>query len=102
MDPVTVTFQEPLDHALLQRLLIVRDANGHPLDGRIAVEHAETQWSLTPVAAWQAGSYLIEVDAVLEDLAGNNLRYVFDVDLTEQTTDRSKERVPVRLPFEVR
>lgn len=99
--PVTLAFEEPLDHALLQRLLVVRTADGAALDGRVAVEHAETQWAFTPYQAWSAGTYVIEVDAILEDLAGNNLRHVFDVDLNEQTPDREAEHVPIRLPFEV-
>jgi hypothetical protein len=100
-DPLTLTFDEPLEHALLHRLLVVRDADGAPVDGRIDIEQAETQWSLTPHHAWRTGAYVIEVDAVLEDLAGNNLRHVFDVDLNTQTPDRAQEDVPVRLPFEV-
>lgn len=99
--PVTLTFSEPLDHALLQRMLTVRTAQGHPLEGRIAIQEGEMQWSFTPARPWNAGTYVIEVDAHLEDLAGNNLRNVFDVDLNEQTPDRSAEHEPVRLPFNV-
>jgi hypothetical protein len=99
--PVTLAFGEPLDHALLQRLLVVRTASGEEFDGRVAVEQAETLWTFTPSEAWTAGAYVIEVEAILEDLAGNNLRHVFDVDLNEQTPDRNAEHVPIRLPFNV-
>ena len=41
-DPLEVRFPEPLDRALLDRLIVVQDAAGKAVPGRIAVEAEET------------------------------------------------------------
>ena len=61
----------------------------------------ETVWRLTLDRPWNAGSYRIDVDALLEDLAGNNLASLFDVDLS-QDVRLSEVEARARLPFEVR
>ena len=61
----------------------------------------ETVWRLILDRPWNAGSYVIDVDALLEDLAGNNLASLFDVDLT-QDVRLSEDEARARLPFEVR
>jgi hypothetical protein len=43
------------------------------------VDHAEQRWSFMPASAWRATVHRLEVDTELEDLAGNNLRRLFDV-----------------------
>jgi hypothetical protein len=78
-DPLVVTFPEPLDHALLLRMLVVRDSSGATAVGEVAVSEDERRWSFTPRQPWSPGAYLLEVDTELEDLAGNNLRRLFDV-----------------------
>jgi hypothetical protein len=81
--PLIVRFSEPLDHGLLQRLLVVFDANDDPLRGEIEVRQHEKQWEFHPVNPWAEGEYTLKVDTWLEDLAGNNLRRLFDVDLKD-------------------
>ncbi len=61
----------------------------------------ETVWRLTLDRPWEAGSYVIDVNANLEDLAGNNLASLFDVDLS-QDVRLSDVEARARLPFEVR
>jgi hypothetical protein len=78
-EALTVAFPEPLDHALLSRLLVVRDASGRVVPGQVTVDHAEQRWSFMPASAWRATVHRLEVDTELEDLAGNNLRRLFDV-----------------------
>jgi hypothetical protein len=43
------------------------------------VSSAETRWAFAPSSAWKRGGYTLRVDTELEDLAGNNLRKLFDV-----------------------
>ena len=103
VDPVVLAFPEPLDHALLQRLITVHDAAGARLDGTVATARHETQWSFTPTAPWQAGAYTIHVETILEDLAGNTLRSLFDIDLTDAPPSEVREAEKVRvLPFVVK
>ncbi len=79
--PLTVRFEKPLDHALLQRMLWVTDAKGRKLPGTIHVTGGETRWQFTPKEAWRAGAYSLVADTRLEDLAGNSIARPFEVDI---------------------
>ena len=81
-DPLTVEFDRPLDHALLQHCLWVHDAAGVALAGRCSVGPGERCWRFEPQSPWDEGRHLVIVDSRLEDLAGNSLIRVFDRDLT--------------------
>jgi len=48
--------------------------------GNVSISEMETRWEFVPEQPWQSGDYRIEVDTALEDLAGNKLNRVFDVD----------------------
>ena len=81
-EPLRITFDEPLDRALLDDLLLVRDARGEPIAGAIDVSSSETEWLFRPQQPWPAGAYAIQIDPRLEDRAGNNLRRLFDEEVT--------------------
>jgi hypothetical protein len=79
-EPLTIEFPEPLDHALLARMLTVRvDGDEKPLAGRVSLENHDRRWRFTPDRAWRSSSYFVAIDTELEDLAGNNLSRLFDV-----------------------
>ena len=82
-EPLTVTFDRPLDHALLHHCLWIEDAGGEPVDGPSEVGPGEQSWRFEPAAPWGGGSYAVCADPRLEDLAGNSLIRVFDRDLTD-------------------
>ena len=100
-EPLEIVFPEPMDRALLDRLITVLTERGERVEGRIEVTNNETVWRLTLDRPWDAGSYVIDVHADLEDLAGNNLAHLFDVDLS-QDVRLSEVEAHGRLPFEVR
>jgi len=75
-DPLTITFDEPLDPAMLVSALKVKPA----VAGVVTVATDARSWSFTPAAEWSQGKYLMEIDPLLEDLAGNNLIGPFEVD----------------------
>ncbi len=100
-DPLEIVFPEPMDRALLDRLITVLTDRGERVEGRIEVTDHETVWRLTLDRPWDAGSYVIDVHADLEDLAGNNLAHLFDVDLSRDVR-LSEVEARARLPFEVR
>ena len=79
LDSLFVAFPEPLDHALLERLITVRDPAGAAVSGRIVIGSGERRWTFAPRAQWGQTRYRIEIDTELEDLAGNNVRRLFDV-----------------------
>jgi hypothetical protein len=93
--PLVVAFPRPLDAALLQHALAVKA--GAPIEGVVAVSDQETRWAFTPAQPWQAGRYTLTVDAWLEDLAGNRVGRVFDVD----TSRPAPAPTPLALSFTV-
>ncbi|HUY92097.1 MAG TPA: hypothetical protein VMV10_25370 [Pirellulales bacterium] len=99
-EPLVVEFPEPLDHALLGRLLYV-ERGGEPVAGEIAIDQQETRWRFTPRDAWRPGSYDLVAGKELEDLAGNSLARPFEIDELKPVT---LEVTPefVRVPFEVK
>jgi hypothetical protein len=99
-DPLVVTFDRPLDHALARRAISVVE-DGSPVAGEIALEKNETELRFTPSESWRQGAYIIRVDGVIEDLAGNRPGKLFDVDTSDRV--RSTSATPVsELTFTVR
>jgi hypothetical protein len=99
-DPLTVRFPEPMDQALLVRVMDVTTPEGKKIRGSILVDEQETRWRFRPDAPWQAGDYLIDAATVLEDLAGNTLVRPFEVDVFEKVQERV-ERVSRTVRFRV-
>jgi hypothetical protein len=99
-DTLTLRFPESLDRALLERLLSVR-GNAAAVAGKTLVDENEKRWRFVPDAYWQAGSYSVEVGTELEDVAGNNLRRLFDVD-RKTTPAPTVTAEHVQLAFTVR
>jgi hypothetical protein len=80
-DPLVFAFPEPLDHALLERLLWVRGPDGVEVDGLSLVGDRERVWSFRPATSWVAGVHHLVMGTILEDLAGNSIAKVFEVDV---------------------
>jgi hypothetical protein len=98
--PLVLLFPKPLDWALLWHSITIAPDGGHPIEGRIAIDQGEKQWSLTPTSAWAAGAYRVRVASSLEDICGNSLLGAFDRHL--QTTGDLSHKVanhsmPLRL-----
>ncbi|MSO97843.1 MAG: hypothetical protein EXR11_06450 [Rhodospirillaceae bacterium] len=89
--PVMLDFPEPIDQALLERLIAVTDASGQAVRGAVNLDRGETRWMFTPELAWRNGSYLLVIPSTLEDLAGNMVGRLFDVD----TFDRVQQHITV-------
>lgn len=98
-DALAVDFHEPMEHALAERLIRVRIGEA-AVSGKISLSHAESRWTFVPDAAWESGDYVLAVDTILEDLAGNKVGRAFDVDVFERVT-RHVTSETVRLPFRV-
>lgn len=78
-DLLHILFDEPLDPAMLYSALHVRSGD-QEVKGVIHIATDARSWSFTPAASWNPGSYRLEIDPLLEDLAGNNLQHPFEVD----------------------
>ncbi|MCH7987938.1 MAG: hypothetical protein IID46_02170 [Planctomycetes bacterium] len=99
-DPLVVTFTESLDHAMLQRVLLVLDSDGKLLSGKITVDQNETRWQFRPQQFWSKGSYSLEVETILEDLAGNSIARPFEVDVFK-SVEKSVTVKTLDIPFEI-
>ena len=100
VQPLSVEFPEPMDHGLLMHLLEVMDPQGNSVEGSIQVDRDETRWQFTPHEPWKAGDYSLSVDTILEDLAGNRVNRLFEVDVFERVEERITTTT-VSLPFQV-
>ncbi len=98
--PLVVEFPEPMDHALLHRLLLVKGSDGAVLDGTVDVGAEERVWRFVPSAAWKAGRHELIADTTIEDLAGNSIGRPFEVDMTRSLASRL-EPTTFTVPFEV-
>ncbi|WP_395736102.1 Ig-like domain-containing protein [Prosthecobacter sp.] len=95
-DPLKVTFDEPLDPAMLASALKVR-CGETDVAGTVALAVDARSWYFIPAEAWVVGKGNIIIDPLLEDLAGNNLLGPFEVD-----REVPVEPVELRaLPFEI-
>lgn len=100
VDPLVVDLPEPLDHALLERVLRVTDAQGQTIPGIVTITQAETRWQFTPQQTWRAGRYQLVVETTLEDLAGNQIGRLFEVDVL-RPIERQAKAETVAIPFQV-
>jgi hypothetical protein len=99
-DPLVIQLDEPLDWAMLQRVLVVRDPEGNNLVGQVTTDRQETRWRFVPARPWTAGEYKLEIDAALEDLAGNSLERPFEVDVV-RPVEREVVRKSVTREFRI-
>ena len=93
LDPIAVEFDRPMDHALIHRCLCIKDESGQLLRGYNQVGLEEKSWELFPEFPWGKGQYTIIIEDILEDLAGNSIKRVFDRDLLEP--EHSSPSIPV-------
>lgn len=76
--PLRLEFDEVLDREQFSTAIrVYRD--GEPLPGAGTAAPDGRAWSFAPSIPWQPGSYYLEIDRGLEDLAGNTIDRLFDV-----------------------
>lgn len=80
--PMSIRFDGTLDHLSLAYRLRVIGPDGPPLAGHISLDNYESTWLFTPAVAWKAAEHKLVIDPLLEDLAGNRMDAVFDLDLS--------------------
>jgi hypothetical protein len=82
LEPLEITFDRPLDHALIRRCLSVIGPTGRPITGKTEIGPAERSWRLVPTEPWGVGPHELVVNEILEDVSGNSVTRVFDRDQT--------------------
>ncbi len=99
-EPLALVFHEPMDRALLERLLWVVDAGGRIVAGTVSISDRDRRWVFAPRAFWRPGRYELCIDPGLEDLAGNTLRRAFETPVTS-AVGAAQVAEEIRLPFRV-
>lgn len=99
-EPLRIDFPKPLDRALAVRFIVVANEAGEPVNGQSTLSNEEKTWSFKPDTPWMSTTYVLLVQPILEDLAGNNIGKSFDVDLFEGIQKRVTAD-PVRISFRI-
>lgn len=95
VQPVTLTFNEPLDHGMLQRVLDVEDQFQMAIAGTVTISESEKLWSFVPDKAWKVGTYNIIVAANLEDRSGNSIARPFEVKMQKNVAAKPSTKVAI-------
>ncbi len=98
-EDVVVAFDRPLDEALARRAITV-SKDGSAIAGKVSLDGNETEWRFTPDAPWTEGRHVIRVDGVIEDLAGNRLGKLFDVD-TKDPAEATEATPVAEIAFDI-
>ena len=102
-EPLTVDFDEPMEHALALRMIrvVTSEGGGVAVDGAAELANEERRWIFSPTQPWGRGRHKLTVETTIEDLAGNNIGKTFDVDV-EDGASRRLETPSVAVVFEVK
>jgi hypothetical protein len=93
-EPLRIELDEPLDHALLARLLTVERTGGDRVGGEMKVAETGTACSFVPERIWETGTYALVAGRSLEDLAGNRLEGAFERRIGSRPSGHGEHRIP--------
>ena len=97
--PLEIVCNDNLDYGSLLDAFSV-SYNGNQVKGSLSYDSQTTKIHFTPEHKWKTGSYTIQLDPQLEDLAGNNLVHLFDRSLKEKSDDRAKAKLSLSVVSE--
>ena len=87
-EPLEIVLPEPIDYGSLIDAFGVYN-QGRRVAGTLDYDSEAAMISFRPDSKWNAGSYTIRIEHQLEDLAGNNLRHLFDRPIKHANTDEN-------------
>lgn len=100
LQALSINFNEPLDFTLLTETIGIHASGKKIVTGQWRVQDLEKTAIFTPDQRWSSGTYSLQIEAHLEDLAGNNLNRPFDRDITKKQTAINPTKF-VNLPFRI-
>lgn len=77
-EALTVNLNGLMDHVSMAYRIRVKDVSGQVVAGSLELAMQEQQWIFTPEQPWNQSPYQLQVDPVLEDVAGNRTTGLFD------------------------
>ncbi|MEM8847042.1 MAG: Ig-like domain-containing protein [Bacteroidota bacterium] len=87
-----IHFDEPMDAVLSLETIHIKNTEGELIKGALSLSENEFNLKFKPAEKWAPGKYSMDVDPVLEDLAGNNLQRLFDTDISDQAKTPEKQK----------
>jgi hypothetical protein len=86
-DEMIIDCRENLNYILASDAIRITDEKNNPVEGDIVLRANESVIVFHPKARWSNGTYTLAVNPLLEDLAGNNLKRLFDEDMQAPARD---------------
>jgi len=86
-----IHFLEPLDAILVPETFSIEESFEINVEGSFELVPGERILKFFPFQAWTSGAYDIIIESRLEDLAGNNMNHLFDVDLEKTGVSEPSE-----------
>ncbi|GAA0878345.1 hypothetical protein GCM10009119_13130 [Algoriphagus jejuensis] len=100
-ESANLDFSEALDFSLLQEVFRIKDKENQKITGKWEIGFEEKGIQFTPEIPWKKGKYVVEIESRLEDLAGNNLNRLFEIDLLNHSKVAEASDFK-KLEFEIR
>ncbi len=72
---------EPMDAILLLEGIDIVNEQGDIIEGTFKLFSQESALQFTPAQEWATGTYKVQVQSKVEDLAGNNFEHLFDQEI---------------------
>ncbi|MEM7475864.1 MAG: hypothetical protein AAF483_12805 [Planctomycetota bacterium] len=94
-DSIVLHMSEPMDHAMLQRVIQVCNKKGEAIAGRIQLAKQESEWTFHPDLPWPKGTFRIIVAANLEDRSGNSIARPFEVKMQKRSAANPSTSVAI-------
>lgn len=92
-NPLIIYFPESMDRGTLESGIGVVDENSQVVEGDIEINNFEKRWLFYPKNNWTTGNYKLMFSEKIEDLAGNNLKRLFDKEILNN--EKVKEEQPI-------
>ena len=99
-DVLSIEFNEPLDAILLTETFQLLNDKIKIVEGRFNKAHNEKALVFIPEKKWKKGRYQLKINSELEDLAGNNLNRLFDVDLQNNFKQENEKFKSIKFEIE--
>jgi len=90
-----IAFHEPLDYGLIKECFAIWNDKEQFIEGNWMPDENETGIAFIPSSSWEKGNYQVRIQEKLEDLAGNNLKRLFDQDLERQSSPNQPPRLTI-------
>ena len=87
-DALTIHFDRIIDHALIQSMIKLIDADENHVTGYWEILEKEQLIQFIPNKKWKKGNYRIKINSRFEDVVGNNLQNLLDHNENEDNDSR--------------